>query len=68
MRKAGLLLITVLFLLTGCAKQQQPQTATVEPEETERVKNELTYPLVLKAGYSTGKEDPRGVAKYERSH
>ena len=62
MRRAGLLLIAVLFLLTGCARQQQPQRMTAEPEETERVKDELTYPLILKAGYSTGREDPRGVA------
>ena len=62
MNRAGLLLFVALFILAGCAPQQQPQGVAVEPEETEAAKTELTYPLVLQVGYSTGKDDPRGVA------
>lgn len=54
------LLLVLLFLITGCAKQSN----VIEPEPTETVEEvePLVYPLTLKVGYSTGPDDPRGVA------
>ena len=54
-----LLIATVLF--TGCAKQTAVETE-VAPEETVEAVEKLAFPLTLRVGYSTGPDDPRGVA------
>ncbi len=56
-----LILLLIALLVSGCGGGQQPQTvrASEPPQEPTQV---ISYPLVLRVGYSTGAEDPRGVA------
>ena len=53
----------VLFL-TGCQQKTEESTAPVMTEApTEAVVDTaIEYPVTVRVGYSTGKEDPRGVA------
>lgn len=54
----------ILLALCGCAGEGEPQPQTVPdvPDITDGAMQELSYPLVLKVGYSTGADDPRGLA------
>ena len=55
--------ILLFVILTGCinaASQRTPETA--EDVNNIEVDMPLQYPLVLKAGYSTNADDPRGIA------
>ena len=55
------LLVIAILVLSGCTKQAAVETETVL-EETTEVAEALVFPLTLRAGYSTGEDDPRGVA------
>lgn len=55
------LLLAVALLFTGCAKQPVVEAVTT-PEETAEAVEDLNFPLTLRVGYSTGEDDPRGVA------
>ena len=50
-----------VLLLCGCGGRYEPKSDP-EPEEPAETVQELSYPLVLKVGYSTGADDPRGIA------
>ena len=56
--------IVILFvILTGCvATKSHPESAPEQPEQPAETELPLQYPLVLKAGYSTNADDPRGIA------
>ena len=55
-----LVLLMAALLVSGCSNVPKPQN--VSETETPQEEPAISYPLVLKVGYSTGKEDPRGVA------
>ncbi len=58
------LLLTLTLALGSCGKQDQTPIADAGSEslEDEEAVQALSFPLTLKVGYSTGEEDPRGVA------
>lgn len=65
-----LLLLMVLLTFTACTIRKQASEKTREEapdkdeatEKTTEAGSELSWPLVLRAGYSTNEEDPRGRA------
>ena len=58
----ALLLSASLLLMTGC--QGDTQSSSVEENNSQAEINEtkIEYPLTIRVGYSTGADDPRGVA------
>ncbi|MBQ5417551.1 MAG: TRAP transporter substrate-binding protein [Oscillospiraceae bacterium] len=66
---AAALSLCILTALTGCGGSSSPaQTApfTESPAETSAAETEakapeITYPVTIRAGYSTNEDDPRGV-------
>ena len=69
-KKYNLIFIAAaLLLFTGCQSSSDSvsQNASVVNQETNftetsSMKPELSYPLTLRAGYSTAPDDPRGIA------
>lgn len=61
-RITALLLSASLLLMTGC--QGDTQSSSVEENSSQAEINEtkIEYPLTIRVGYSTGADDPRGVA------
>lgn len=59
---AFLLLLLLMVLITGCAKQVESVEPVPTATEISEAVEALSYPLTLRVGYSTGQDDPRGVA------
>ncbi|MBQ6553948.1 MAG: TRAP transporter substrate-binding protein [Firmicutes bacterium] len=56
-------LIALIVILTGCINAASHQSAETEEEPEQTVEElPLQFPLMLKVGYSTNTDDPRGVA------
>ena len=51
-----------LLLLTGCQSPASSVSDTTENTTTEETVNTIEYPLTIRVGYSTGADDPRGIA------
>jgi len=56
-----LVLLLTALLVSGCVNKQKPQNVS-ETETPQEEKQAISYPLMLRVGYSTGEDDPRGVA------
>ncbi|MBE6875384.1 MAG: TRAP transporter substrate-binding protein [Ruminococcus sp.] len=69
-KKYNLIFIAAaLLVFTGCqsvsdsSSQNEPALKSEETiVETQTVKSEISYPLTIRAGYSTAPDDPRGIA------
>ena len=71
MKKHNLIFIAaVVFLFTGCqsasdsVSQNEPAVQTAEEPTTAETADvsQISYPLTIRAGYSTASDDPRGIA------
>ncbi len=61
-RIAALLLSASLLLLTGCRESTDSSSDIVTTSQAEEIQAKVEYPLTIRVGYSTGEDDPRGVA------
>ncbi len=62
MKHKMLAVSAVFLLLTGCQSQTN-DTVSIEKEvPTETAVSSMEYPVTVRVGYSTGKDDPRGIA------
>lgn len=61
-RIAALIVSLSLVLMTGCQKEEVSQAETGSASSAAEVRQEIEYPLTVRVGYSTGEDDPRGIA------
>ena len=58
-------MMTLTLLLTGCSQKPASVPAETEPAAETTVTASapgIAYPVTIRVGYSTGQDDPRGVA------
>lgn len=58
---AAFLSAAMLLSMAGCGDSGS-SSGTKGTSSSEAAKSDLTYPITIKIGYSTGQDDPRGVA------
>jgi len=63
MTKKYLTVMTMIFfLLTGCQKNSEPASNITETTMETTADVVIEYPMTIRVGYSTGADDPRGIA------
>lgn len=61
-RITAIILSALLFLTAGCRKDIDTSSVPADVSQAVQTEDEVSYPLTLRVGYSTGADDPRGVA------
>lgn len=61
-RITAIVLSLSLLLMTGCEKESGSSAVTEQSSQSSNEQTDIEYPLTIRVGYSTGADDPRGVA------
>ncbi|SDA20650.1 tripartite ATP-independent transporter solute receptor, DctP family [Ruminococcus sp. YE71] len=61
-KMTALLLSVSLLLMSGCQKDSGSPSSIESDPQTSQVQTKVEYPLTVRVGYSTGADDPRGIA------
>ena len=61
---AAVIIITGLFAFSGCQKPENGNAgdSSAKVTETETKEETISFPITIDLGYSTGRDDPRGVS------
>lgn len=61
-RIVAALLSTAMLFATGCGNESSSSGSSKQSSSSQASAEQLSYPITIKVGYSTGADDPRGVA------